>query len=152
MSTDKNLSPFNFKYNREVKTYEVDFQHVVHNAIYFYYFEEARIEYLKNLGFSIKGEITISNSQFVVVHNQADYHEPARLGDMLEILVRMSKIGRSSFTYEMEIVREDGRHICSGLTTVVTIDRENGHPKPIPESLRKSVENFEGAALNAAAD
>ncbi len=149
MSTDKRPPSFNFTYNREVRTYEVDFQQIVHNAIYFYFFEEARIEYLKNLGFSIKGEISIEGSQFVIVHNEADYVEPARLGDALNILVRISRIGRSSFTYELKIVREDGTHICSGRTTVVTIDKNSGRPKSIPEVLRKTVETFEGAAIDA---
>lgn len=152
MQIDKGSRLYNFKYSREVKTYEIDIQQVVHNVIYFYYFEEARIEYLKRLGFHLKGEISIDGVEFVVAHNEVDYHESARLGDMLTIFARISKIGRTSFTFDLEIAREDGVEICSGRTTVVAIESKSGRPTPIPGDIRKAMEAFEGAKANAAAD
>lgn len=152
MQIDKGSGVYNFKYSREVRTYEIDLQQVVHNVIYFYYFEEARIEYLKGLGFYLKKEINIDGVEFVIAHNEADYHEPARLGDMLTIFARISKIGRTSFTFDLEIVREDGTEICSGHTTAVAIESKTGRPTPIPHQIRKAIETFEGANVDAAAD
>ena len=152
MSIDKNLNLFNLKYSREVKTYEIDIQQVVHNVVYFYYFEEARIEYLKRLGFAIEKEITIDDVQFVVAHNEADYHSSARLGDVLTIFTRISRLGRTSYTFEHEIIRQDGMEICSGITTVVTIGKDSGRPTPIPDRMKKAIESLEGAAINAVSD
>lgn len=160
MSIEKNLGPkapdsassFNFKYQREVKTHEIDIQQVVHNVVYFYYFEEARIEYLKRLGFPIKNEIVIDNVEFVIAHNEADYHESARLGDVLTIFARISKVGRASFTFELEAIRQDGAQICSGHTTVVAVGKGPGRPTPLPDRIRKAIEQFEGAVINAASD
>ncbi|MCL4540685.1 MAG: acyl-CoA thioesterase [Bacteroidetes bacterium] len=152
MPIDRGSGTFSFKYSREVKTYEIDIQQVVHNVIYFYYFEEARIEYLKRLGFQLKKEIIIDGVEFVVAHNEADYHEAARLGDQLTIFARISKIGRTSFTFDLKIVREDGAEMCSGRTTVVAVEKGSGRPTPIPDHMRKAMEAFEGAKVNAAAD
>ena len=152
MSVEKDLSRFNFKYEREVKTYEIDIQQVVHNVIYFYYFEEARIGYLKRLGFAFSKEIVIENVEFVVAHNEADYHEPARLGDVLTIYARMLKIGRTSFTFALEIIRQDGKAICSGQTTVVALAKDSGRPTPIPDRIRRAIAGLEGDAVNGAND
>ncbi len=152
MPIDRDSSSFNLKYSREVKTYEIDIQQVVHNVIYFYYFEEARIEYLKKLGFEMKKEILVDGVEFVVAHNEADYHEAARLGDRLTILARISKIGRSSFTFDLKIVRDDGAEMCSGRTTVVAIKPGTGRPTPIPDKMRKAIEAFEGASVDAASN
>lgn len=152
MQIDKGSGVYNFKYSREVKTYEIDIQRVVHNVIYFYYFEEARIEYLKKLGFYMKSEINFEGVEFVIAHNEADYHESARLGDILTIFARISKIGRTSFTFELLIDREDGTEICSGRTTVVAIESKSGTPTPIPPQIRKAMETFEGANIDAAAN
>ncbi len=152
MPNDRGSELFNFKYYREVRTYEIDIQQVVHNVVYFYYFEEARIEYLKKLGFQLKKEINIDGVEFVVAHNEADYHEAAQLGDQLTIYARISKIGRTSFTFDLKIERDNGIEMCSGRTTVVSIDRASGRPTPIPTQVRKAMEAFEGARVNAAAD
>ena len=152
MPIDEDSKAFNFKYLREVRTYEIDIQQVVHNVVYFYYFEEARIEYLKKLGFQLKKEINIDGVEFVVAHNEADYHEAAQLGDQLTIYARISKIGRTSFTFDLKIERDNGIEMCSGRTTVVSIDRASGRPTPIPTQVRKAMEAFEGARVNAAAD
>lgn len=152
MPNDRGSELFNFKYYREVRTYEIDIQQVVHNVVYFYYFEEARIEYLKKLGFQLKKEINIDGVEFVVAHNEADYHEAAQLGDQLIIYARIAKIGRTSFTFNLKIERDDGVEMCSGRTTVVSIDRVSGRPTPIPAQVRKAMEAFEGASVNAATD
>ena len=152
MPNDRGSELFNFKYYREVRTYEIDIQQVVHNVVYFYYFEEARIEYLKKLGFQLKKEINIDGVEFVVAHNEADYHEAAQLGDQLTIYARISKIGRTSFTFDLKIERDNGIEMCSGRTTVVSIDRVSGRPTPIPAQVRKAMEAFEGASVNAATD
>lgn len=152
MSVDRSLSLFNFKYIREVKTYEIDIQQVVHNVVYFYYFEEARIEYLKRLGFPIEKEITIEGVQFVIAHNEADYHASARLGDVLTIYTRISRLGRTSYTFEHEIIRQDGIEICSGVTTIVAIGKSSGRPTPVPDRMRKAIESLEGAVINAVSD
>ena len=152
MPNDRGSELFNFKYYREVRTYEIDIQQVVHNVVYFYYFEEARIEYLKKLGFQLKKEINIDGVEFVVAHNEADYHEAAQLGDQLTIYARISKIGRTSFTFDLKIERDNGIEMCSGRTTVVSIDRASGRPTPIPTQVRKAMEALEGARVNAAAD
>ncbi len=148
----ESAGPFNFKYQREVKTHEIDIQQVVHNVVYFYYFEEARIEYLKALGFPIKNEIVIDGVEFVIAHNEADYHEPARLGDCLTICARISRIGRTSYAFELEAVRQDGVKICSGLTTVVAVRKGSGRPVRVPDRMRKKIEQFEGVVFNAAGD
>ena len=51
MKATKNKNLFKHTYDVIVKFDEVDMLHIVNNAVYFNYFEQARIKYAKDLGF-----------------------------------------------------------------------------------------------------
>lgn len=50
----------------KVKSFEVDRQNIVHNAVYIYWLEESRIEYFRSIGISIDSETFITKDRFVV--------------------------------------------------------------------------------------
>jgi len=63
-----------------VRNYEIDWQGIVHNAVYLHYFETAGWAYLENLGLELN-IVTIRNESHVVVAgNEIDYDSPARFG------------------------------------------------------------------------
>lgn len=64
---------------------------------------------------------------------------PARWGETVTADVRCSRVGRTSFTLEIDL-RVDTRECCAVQTTYVVVDGD-GSPAGIPADLRERWEN-----------
>src|SRR3970282_674932 len=98
---DKSL--FKFKNQVRVRNYEIDWQGIVHNAVYLLYFETGRIEYLKNLKVKIDMNNIQHENKVVLVRNEINYKSPARFDELLNVYTRISIIRNTSFTFESYI-------------------------------------------------
>jgi acyl-CoA thioesterase FadM len=80
---------FNHKLNSRVRSYDVDRQSIVHNAIYLYWLEAARSEYF---GFEhvIRREdgVILATAKSVLVHLNPASHGPERIPDSYRTLIR----------------------------------------------------------------
>ena len=76
---------------------DTDAQGVVYYGRYLPYFDHARTEYHRHLGLSGPW---IESRDFVMRASTVEYHAPARFDDLLEIFVRLARIGRTSATFE----------------------------------------------------
>jgi acyl-CoA thioester hydrolase len=80
--------------------------------------------------------------------SSVEYHAPARFDDLLEIFVRVSRIGRTSVTYECAACRlSDDALMVTGKQTLVLIEVDSRRPTPVPEDLRAAVRAFENGDL-----
>ena len=69
--------------------------------------------------------------------NDVEYFAPARFDDELEIHIRVSRIGRTSMTYEFAAFKvPDGTLLVTAHQTLVFIDLEKRRPIPIPAAYR----------------
>ena len=126
-----------------VRNHEVDWQAIVHNAVYLQYFEVGRMEYLR--GLEIDGTSIRDHDRIVLARNEINYRSPARFGDSLNILTRISCIRNTSFTFEGLI--EDGktaRLISENLAIHVWLDPVSGEPATVTDEFRRKVREFEG--------
>ena len=98
MTVDKSL--FKHVTQTRVQNFEVDWQGIVHNAIYLQYFDIGRIEYLKQLGVNISMDTIQEESKVVLVRNAIDYKTIAPFDDLLDIFTRVAFIRNSSFAME----------------------------------------------------
>ena len=64
---------FNHRLHSRVRSYDVDRQNIVHNAVYLYWLEAARIEYFRDIGVPIDSQSFITKHRFVVVKAEIDY-------------------------------------------------------------------------------
>ena len=79
-----------------------------------------------------------------------DFLAPARFDDLIEVFVRVSRIGRTSVTYEYAAYRlEDDLLLVTGHQTVVLVELATHTASPVPDSFRKTVRAFEGDDLEA---
>jgi acyl-CoA thioester hydrolase len=131
--------PFRFAHRVRVRFAETDAQQVVYNGSYLTYFEVARIEYFRELGF-------LKSVNQTVAEACVQYKAPARWDDQLDLGCRCAHVGRTSFRleYALHEVSEDC-FIATGHTIQVTID-EAGRPQPIPAHVRNALERHEGFA------
>jgi acyl-CoA thioester hydrolase len=138
-------SKYNHKIIENVKFHEVDMLGVCNNAVYFNYFEDARIKYLQDLktNYNLK-EILEGNSFFIMAHNECDYLEPAKLDDVLNVYTRIEFIKNTSFGF-LHIVENSltKKIIARGGGVLVHIDKTNHTPYQLPEEFYNAVLKFE---------
>jgi len=135
--------PFRYSAVNRVWFSDTDAQGVVYYGRYLPYFDHARTEYHRHLG-----SLGIEGAEFVMRALEVEYLAPARFDDLLECFVRVSRLGRTSITYEVAAYRlPDEQLMVTGTQTLVLIDRETRRPHPIPASALERVRAFEGGEL-----
>ncbi len=135
---------YKFSHKGRVKFAEVDSYRVVHNLQYFYWLEEARIEYFRNLGVGLNLDSLIKELLFMSVHAEIDYFNATQFNDEYEVLTRISNIRNSSFTFNNIIRLKNGTILISASATLAHINPVDKKPKRISDELRKKVKDFEG--------
>ena len=85
-------------FSHPVRVYweDTDAGGVVFYANYLKFFERARTEWLRALGFSQQQMLERDAVMFVVAHTQVHYRRAARLDDVLQVTVQMRSAGRAS--------------------------------------------------------
>ena len=112
---------------------DTDAQGIVYYGRYNPYFDLARVEYLRRLELlHLHADI-----DFVLRANVVEYFAPAVFDDELEVFCRVSRIGRTSMTYEFAAFKvPEGTVLVTAHQTLVFIDRETRRPIPIPGEYR----------------
>ena len=134
-----------FKYSALARVWfsDTDAQGVVYYGRYLPYFDHARTEYHRHLG-----GLATPDREFVMRASDVEYHAPARFDDLIEAFVRVSRIGRSSVTYECAAYRlPDETLMVTAQQTLVLVDVEERRPSAVPDELRSAVRAFEGGDL-----
>jgi acyl-CoA thioester hydrolase len=133
--------PFYYSAYARVAFSDTDAQGVVYYGRYMPYFDLARTEFHRHLGGPGLG-----NADFAMRATTVEYHAPARFDDMLEIFVRVERIGRTSITYDHAAYRigEDADILmATAKATLVCIDLAERTSTPIPEAFRERIAAFE---------
>ena len=92
--------PFKFSARTRVGFSDTDAQGIVYYGRYLPYFDHARVEYHRHLG-----RFVVPAADFVMRALQVEYHAPALFDDLIEVFVRVSRIGRTSISYECAACR-----------------------------------------------
>lgn len=131
-----------------VRNYEVDWQGIVHNAVYLLYFEVARLEYLRRLGLEVTLASIRGESRVVLARNEIDYRTPATFGDNLSVYTRIASIRNTSFVFEGIIEHASTRRVVSENTAVhVWLNGRTGEPERVSDEFRTRVRAFEGDSV-----
>jgi acyl-CoA thioester hydrolase len=133
--------PFKFSSFTRVGFSDTDAQGIVYYGRYLPYFDAARVEYHRHLDM-LKLD---TGGELVMRASNIEYLAPARFDDLLEVFIRVSKIGRTSATYEMAAYRvEDDLLMVTATQTLVLVDLEERKACPIPDVVRERIRGFEG--------
>jgi acyl-CoA thioester hydrolase len=139
-------SRFKFSARTRVGFSDTDAQGVVYYGRYNPYFDLARVEYLRALG-QLQRE---RDGDFVMRANDVEYFAPARFDDELEIHARVSRIGRTSVTFEFAAYRlPDETLMVTAHQTLVYVDLRERRPVPVPDDYRAALREFEGDDVEA---
>jgi acyl-CoA thioester hydrolase len=133
--------PFKYSAFTRVGFSDTDAQGIVYYGRYLPYFDLARVEYYRHLGM-----LQLETEQdFVMRASDIEYLAPARFDDLLEVFIRVSRIGRTSATYEMAAYRvEDDELMVTAHQTLVLVDLAARKAAAIPDEFRERIRSFEG--------
>jgi YbgC/YbaW family acyl-CoA thioester hydrolase len=136
--------PYRYAAYTRVAFSDTDAQDVVYYGRYMPYFDLARTEYHRHLG------TIVLRGQFAMRAISVEYHAPARFDDLLEVFVRVERIGRTSVRYDLAAygLTDDAPDalMASAKQTLVFIDPARRLPQPVPDELRELVAGFERMA------
>jgi YbgC/YbaW family acyl-CoA thioester hydrolase len=110
--------PTDFHTTRRVEFCDTDMAGIVHFANFFRFMEAAEQELLRSLGLSVRTTWEGQEVGFPRVSAECDYLAPALFEDVLDIAVRVAKIGTKSVTFGFVFTR-DGTVLARGQVTTV---------------------------------
>lgn len=119
---------------------------VVFYANYLKFFERARTEWLRALGFGQHELAQAHGCVFVVRHVDIDYLKPAKLDDSLLLRSSITRIGGASLSFRQQAWR-DGQMLAESSITVVCVSLQTLRPMPLPEPVASAL-----ASLSIASD
>lgn len=132
--TDSQAYPL-YAYVR-VRTYELDSFGHVNNAEYMHYLEEARSEYLNQMGLSFH-DFALHKVQLVITEARLRFIASARYGDEIEIRGRVQDVRPASAWFEYILTNKvTGQVIATAETKGAFIDAATYRPCRAPEPFR----------------
>ena len=127
-----------------VRWMECDAQGIVYNGAYLGYLEIGQAEYYRNLGFAIYIIPQSGYFDFAVVKSTQEFKAPAKVDEIIELHVRVSKIGNTSLPLNLEIYPEGSARLLTSIETVyVGYDAATESSRPVPDAIRQLVTRFE---------
>lgn len=142
---------YNCVHRLRVRWSEVDMQHIVFNGHYLNYIDVAIAEYWRAIGLPYPhGYVDHYGNDLYLRKATVEYLGPARYDDVLEVLVRASRLGRTSMNFRFEIHRAEPEPsqsplIAADLVYVNAIPATMS-PAPLPQALRDLIRGFERVA------
>lgn len=128
------------EYNYKIRVYyrDVDQMGIVYYTRYLEYFEAARTELLRSIGFDVT-KVEEMGYFMPVIACHCDYKRSAKFDDELNIVTKINELPRSSMKIEYEVFNSSKELLITGYT-VHSFINSNGKavkpPKVFIEKLR----------------
>ena len=127
----------------EVRFRDCDPMGHVNNAVYLTYLELARFAYWKAAEIErLAGEVS-----YIIARVEIDFRSPAVTGDVLDVGIRVTGFGRTSFSMAYEIRDEGGRLVATAKSVQVAYDYAAEQTVPLPDAIKQRIAEFEGREL-----
>lgn len=139
---------------RRIEFADTDMAGIVHFARFFVFMETAEHEFLRGLGKPVHFEHQGCEVGWPRVAASCEYKSPARLGDELDIHLRVWRKGRRAMTYRIDFSC-GGRRVAQGeissifcalpwKSTAEMTGQLKPQPIPIPDFLADQIEEAPG--------
>ncbi len=127
-------------FNWPIRVYyeDTDAGGVVFYANYLKFFERARTEMLRDLGFEQDQLIQIQKLIFVVRSVKVDYLKPAKFNDLINVNSVVIEKKKTSLIFKQSILRED-LLLCDAEIRIACLDAQTMKPKPIPTEILEKI-------------
>ncbi len=136
-----------FRTTRRIEFADTDMAGLVHFARFFVFMETAEHEWLRQLGINVHFEHQGHHVGWPRVAAACEYRSPARLGDVLDIKVRIKRKGVKSLTYAFVFTCGE-RLVAEGQVSAICCVLDAGpqlQAIPIPSFLADQLQEAEPA-------
>lgn len=121
-----------FETSVEIRFADIDAMGHVNNAVYFSYFEQARMTYFKE---RVARIWNWNEDGVIVARNEIDYLYPVFLNDRMVIRLWVDHVGSKSFTVCYRVIV--GERLCAtGKSVLVCFNHKNKATQVLPEAWK----------------
>ena len=143
-----------FTIEERVRWGDVDAANIIFYGSYIRFFEIAETELFRAVGMPYGKIFDELDIWLPRVHLECDFHRAAQMDDLLEVSVYVGRIGTTSLRLNFEVRRktEDGTIEKDLMATahfvLVSTDRKDLKPLPVPDELRRALEPYAASHLS----
>ena len=125
-----------------VRYAETDQMDVVYHGNYAQYFEVARAEAIRGLGFTYKDMETLG-TYMPIVELQCKFLRPAHYDDLLTVKVVLKELPAGHrIDFHHEVYNEAGRLLATGMVVLYFMDTKTGRKSEMPRGLHDKLTPF----------
>lgn len=124
---------------------------VVYHSNYINFFERARTEWLRQLGYELDILAKDESLLFVVRSINCDYLRPAVFNDELFVSAEIIELGKTSIIFQQKVMRatnntdKNSNDTCvilaQGNVTIVSVDAVKFRPKRLPANILETIKS-----------
>jgi len=120
---------------------------VVYHSNYINFFERARTEWLRQLGYELDELAQNEQLIFVVRALSCDYLRPAKFNDELFVSAEIIKLGKTSIQFEQKVMRASTNPniecevLAKGTVTVVSVHAIKFKPIRLPKQIMETIKS-----------
>ena len=114
---------------------------VVYHANYLHFFERARTEWLRALGFEQDQLRQQQQSLFVVRQLHIDYLQPAHFNQLLNTQTQLTHLGKASFSVQQHLFCQD-QLLCQLDAKIVCVHEQKRRPCAIPTNVLEELNTW----------
>jgi acyl-CoA thioester hydrolase len=134
----KRAGPVDFSATMRIYWEDTDAAGIVFYANYLKFFERARTEWLRGLGFGQEALRRDAGIGFIVSETKVGYRRPARLDDVIDVSVAVVHLGQASLEIAQE-ARRAGELLADGTIRIGCVELGTFRPCRIPNDIRLSI-------------
>ncbi|MBI5150073.1 MAG: acyl-CoA thioesterase [Candidatus Omnitrophica bacterium] len=131
-----------YVYQTRIRLHDTDAAGVIFFANQFKIIHDAYEGLLETVGFGFAELISHKDFFLPIVHAESDYKMPLSVGDVLEVRVKVEKVGQTSFTLSYALVNARKETVGTGRTVHVTVSKATQKKIPLPADLRAKLEKL----------
>lgn len=129
-------------YIRKTHYYETDQMGIIHHANYIHWMEEARVDYMEQIGFSYDRAVS-TGIDFALLSISCEYKSMTRFGDTVNIQVSISSLSVTKMTVQYQITdAETGKLRTIGESTHCYFDANRKRPVSLKKALPELYDLF----------
>jgi 1,4-dihydroxy-2-naphthoyl-CoA hydrolase len=131
-----------YTYQTQIKLHETDAAGLLFFANQFKLIHDAYESLLEQIGFGF-AELLNNKEYFLpIVHAESDYKKPLFVGDVIEIQVRVVKIGNTSFKFDYKLLNAKQEIVGTAQTVHVTMNKATQTKTPLPTDMREKIQDL----------
>ena len=124
----------------DARSYEMDAYGHLNQAVSIQWFEHGRLHYLRERGMTYTSVPADFGVHVMVLRQDITYRAQILLGDRFRMTSRISRFGRTSFTWEHALDPVDGGDPAVIATVTMVCVGPDGQAAAMPEDLRAGLE------------